>query len=314
MNYNILLSAHYLQRDFERYRHIFEEKNISVYMPPVKERLSEEELLPIIGEYHGIICGDDKLTARVLDEAKKLKVIVKWGTGIDSIDKEYAERRGIPVYNTPGAFTDPVADLIMGFILVFARGIKTSDDLLKANRWEKVGGHALFEKTLGIIGVGNIGTAVAKRAAGFGMQILGNDIREISEQAQKEFGITMLSKEEVVRRADYLATTCNLNSTSYHILGRKEFDTMDRKPVVVNAARGPLIDEHELIEALEKKTISGAALDVFEEEPLPEDSPLRFFPNVLLSAHNANASPSCYMRVHENSIKKLFEGLELSYE
>jgi len=140
----------------------------------VNERLSEAELIPIIGDVHGVICGDDRFTRKVLGAAKKLRVISKWGTGIDSIDREAAHEMGIRICNTPNAFTTPVADSVMAAILCFARRTPWMDRAMKSGEWKKIPGVSLGECTLGIIGVGNIGRALARRAGGFGMMVLGS--------------------------------------------------------------------------------------------------------------------------------------------
>src|SRR5262249_20332042 len=141
----------------------------------VDERLSEEQLLRYVGDIDGIICGDDRLTARVLTAAPRLKVISKWGTGIDSIDRVAAAALGITVCNTPDAFSLPVADTTLGYMLCFARGLTAMALQMREGGWQKIPGFTLRERTLGIIGVGNVGRAVARLARAFGMRILGTD-------------------------------------------------------------------------------------------------------------------------------------------
>jgi len=176
--------------------------------------------------------------------------------------------------------------------------------------WEKRSCIALRNKVLGVIGVGNIGKAVIRRAKGFGMQVLGNDIKQISKDFIKETGTLMLTLDELLHEAYFISINCDLNATSYHLIGRREFSLMKPAVYLINTARGPILDEEALIGALENKVIAGAALDVFEAEPLPEDSPLRQFENCLMSPHNANSSPEAWQRVHENTIKKLLNGLK----
>jgi len=307
--FKVLISAHYLQRDIDLFRQDLLKHNIDFDMPDIKERLSEEQLLEIIGDYDGVICGDDYFTAKVLDRAKRLKVIVKWGTGLDSIDLEYARKLNIPVLNTPNAFTDPVADSVMALVLAFARDVIRRDKLMKDGVWLKTQGHSLVNKTIGVIGFGNIGRAVAKRAMAFGMNVVANDIRKISEDAIEEYGAKLVSKDDLLKKSDYVSLNCNLNETSYHLITKKEFKLMRPEAVIINTARGPLIKDDDLIWALENKIIAGAGLDVFENEPVPIDSPLLRMHNVILSPHSANTSPEHWMMVHKNSLKKLIEGL-----
>jgi D-3-phosphoglycerate dehydrogenase len=246
----------------------------------------------------------------VLFAAKKLKVISKWGTGIDSIDRDAATELGIQVCNTPNAFTLPVSDSVFAMMLAFARRIPWQDQQMKSGVWLKQPGMSLSECTLGIIGVGNIGKAVARRAAIFGMTILGNDPKEMHEDFLRETNIRMTSKEELLRTSDFVTINCDLNATSIHLMSDKQFSMMKPNAVLINTARGPIVDEPALVRALKAKRIAGAALDVFEVEPLPSDSPLLQMDNVLLSAHNTNSSPAAWERVHQNTIRNLLDGLK----
>ncbi len=309
MKWKVLISAPYMHMEIDKLSHIFEENDIDIDLLPVKERLSETDLLPIIEKYDGIICGDDSFTKKVLQKAKKLKVIVKWGTGIDSIDQEAAKHLGIPVYNTPNAFSEPVSDTVMGFVLSFARNIFRSDQMMKSGGWEKIRCYSLSEQTIGIIGIGNIGRVVAYKANAFGMQIYGTDIKEIPEEITKSLNITMVDKETLLRESDYVSLNCTLNETSYHLISKPQLRFMKNTAILINTARGNIVNEPDLIKALENKIIAGAALDVFEVEPLPQDSLLRRFENCLLLSHNANSSPLYWQKVHKNSIKNLIKEL-----
>jgi D-3-phosphoglycerate dehydrogenase len=298
-----------MQPVVDDYRSVFEENGIEVVLPLVNERLSEAELLNWIEDVDGAICGDDEFTSKVLNAAKRLKVISKWGTGIDSIDKEEAKKLGIMVCNVPGAFTDPVADTVLGYILSFSRQVPWVDREMRRGTWEKRTCAALRNKTLGVVGVGNIGKAVIRRAIAFGMRTLGNDIKEISRDFLKDTGTTMSQLDELLREADFVSLNCDLNRTSYHLIGKPQLSLMKPTAYLINTARGPILEEIALVWALENERISGAALDVFEVEPLPKDSPLKQFENCLLSPHNANSSPEAWQRVHEKVIANLLDGL-----
>lgn len=309
--YKVLISVQQLQMDIDMFKDIFHDNDIKIDLPKADERLEEDELLEIIDKYDGVICGDDKFTKKVLAKAKKLKVIVKWGTGIDSIDTIHAKKLNIPVFNTPNAFSEPVADTVMGFILSFARNILDLNTLMKNGKWQKIKSDSLSGKTLGIIGVGNIGRAVAKRAIAFGMNVLGNDIKEIPKEITKKYAITMVGKDKLLKESDYVSLSCDLNETSHHLIDKDALQMMKNSAFVINTARGPVINEQNLIEALQKKQIAGAGLDVFEEEPLPQKSPLRTMENVLLSPHCANSCSHHWYKVHQNSINNLLEGLSV---
>jgi D-3-phosphoglycerate dehydrogenase len=202
----------------------------------------------------------------------------------------------------------------MGYILAFARRQYWLDQAVKRGEWQKLAGRSLSECALGVIGVGNIGKAVLRRAKAFGMTLLGNDIREIEPDFVLENQVEMTSREDLLMRADFVSVNCDLNPTSRHLLDREAFQLMKPGAVLINTARGPIVDEQALIEALRKDHIAGAALDVFEEEPLPAGSPLRTFDQVLLAPHNANSSPAAWERVHWNTIRNLLEGLNIPCE
>jgi D-3-phosphoglycerate dehydrogenase len=309
MRWKVLVSAPYMQPVPEKYRKMLEENGAEIVAPPVDERLSEKQLLEHIGDIDGVISGDDQFTPEVFAKAKKLKVISKWGTGVDSIDLKSAKVRGVAVRNTPDAFTVPVSDSVMGYVLCFARKLPWMNNDMCAGNWEKRPAVALSECTLGVIGVGNIGKAVVKRAVAFGMRVIGNDIVGIPGPFLESTGLAMVSKEALLREADFVSLNCDLNPTSYHIIGKEELKLMKPTAYIINTARGQLIDEEELVEAIRGKTIAGAALDVFEVEPLSADSPLRGFDNVMLAPHNSNSSPAAWERVHENTVKNLLEEL-----
>jgi D-3-phosphoglycerate dehydrogenase len=296
----------------DRFRPVFEHYGLELIVPTVHERMSEDELLAYSGQFDGTVCGDDRYTERVLQRClPRLKVISKWGTGIDSIDKTAAERLGIQVRNTPNAFTLPVADSVMAYMLAFARRQPWMDREMKAGRWEKIPGRSLSECTLGVIGVGNIGKAVIRRARSFGMKLLGNDIIPIAPDFVVENNVEMTSLEDLLSRADFVSLNADLNPTSRHLINAETLRKMKPGAVLINTARGPLVDEPALATALQSGQIAGAALDVFEVEPLPLDSPLMKMDNVMLAPHNTNSSPSAWERVHWSTIRNLLESLGL---
>jgi D-3-phosphoglycerate dehydrogenase len=309
MAWRVLVTAPYMQPVLDRFRPIFEENHIELVVPPVRERLEEAELLRWIPDVDGVICGDDRFTERVLQAAPRLKVLSKWGTGIDSIDRGACKRLGIAVRNTPNAFSEPVADSVLGYMLCFARKLPWMNQAVRQGIWHKIPGVALRECTLGVIGVGNVGKAVVRRANAFSMCVLGNDVIDMPAEYLERTAIEMVSKEELLRRADFVSLNCDLNPTSYHLISDPEFALMKPSAVVINTARGPILDEAALVRALEQMRIAGAALDVYEVEPLPADSPLRRMDGVLLAPHNANSSPEAWERVHQNTIKNLLEEL-----
>jgi D-3-phosphoglycerate dehydrogenase len=304
----ILLSAPYMMPFLDRFIPVLEELGFNVIVPEVNERLSVEEILEYAGKFDGAICGDDRFTAEVIAScAPRLKVISKWGTGIDSIDKTAAQAHGVSIHRTTNAFTVPVSDSVMAYILAFARKQPWMDRQIKNGVWEKIPGHSLQESTLGVIGVGYIGKAVLRKAQAFGMTLLANDIVPIPEAFIQEVGVEMVPLETLVARADYISVNCDLNPTSHHLVNADLIAKMKPTAVVINTARGPIIDQPALIDALERMLIAGAALDVFEDEPIPADSALLRMDQVMLAPHNSNSSPSAWEAVHWNTIKNVIE-------
>ncbi len=312
MKYTILLSAPYMIPFKDRFVPILESFGIEVLIPEVNERLSEEEILNYAGKIDGTMCGDDRYTKRVIDAClPRLKIISKWGTGIDSIDKAYANSVGVMVGNTPNAFTLPVSDTVLGYMLNFARQLPWMDKSMKAGGWVKIPGRSLSECTLGVIGVGNVGRAVIRRAKAFGMKLLGNDIREIEPDFILEQGLTMVTLEELIEKSDFISVNCDYNPSSYHLINQKTLSHAKQGAILINSARGPIVDEKDLITALQSGKLAGAALDVYEVEPLSNDSPLLKMDNVMVAPHNSNSSPQAWEWVHWSTIKNLFIGLGL---
>jgi len=311
----VILSAPYMIPFIDRFQPILEGFGIELIIPEVEERLEENQLLEYAGQFDGIICGDDRFSRSVIEACTpRLKVISKWGTGIDSIDQEACRDMGVSLGNTPNVFANPVADSVMGYILAFARQQIKMDRAMKEGTWEKIPGRSLSECTLGVIGIGNIGKAVVKRARAFDMQILGNDILNINQEFINKFGLKMLNLDELLKRSDFISINCTLNPTSQHLINKEAFGKMKPEAVLINTARGPIVDELALIDAIQNDQIAGAALDVYEFEPLPNDSPLRNFDNVLLAPHNSNSSPKAWENVHWNTIKNLLDGLGIPYQ
>ena len=310
MTWRVLISAPYFLPVVEDYRSQLEAAGLELVIADVRERLSEEELLDVVPTIHGAICGDDKFTARVLEAAAHLKVISKWGTGIDSIDCNAAERLGICVRNTPNAFTDCVADTTLGYILNFARQLYRMDQDIRSGKWVKPDTVTLRECTLGVIGVGNIGKTVVRRAVAFGMTVLGCDPVPVPESFLGETGLKLVSINELLKSSDFVTLHCNLNPTSFHLIDSSQLDAMRQTAYLINTSRGPVINEAALVDALRTAKIAGAALDVFETEPLPSDSPLRRMNNCLLAPHNANSGLAAKKHVHESTIKNLLAGLK----
>jgi len=307
--WRVVVSAPYARSCIDRYRRALEHGGCDAVFACATERLEEDDLLRLLPGAHGIICGDDRITSRVLDAAADLRVISKWGTGMDSIDVAEARRRGITVGNTPNAFSEPVADTVLGYALLAVRQLEKMNADMHGGLWQKPQLRSLSELTLGIVGVGNCGRAVARRAAAFGMRILGADVIDVDPQTLIATGLEQVRLQRLLHEADIVSLNCTLNPSSFHLIDSGALRAMQHGAFLINTCRGPVVDERALEDALLSGRLAGAALDVFEIEPLPADSRLRSLPNCFLAPHNANSSVRAAERVHENTIRALLEGL-----
>ncbi|TVQ31338.1 MAG: dihydrofolate reductase [Phycisphaeraceae bacterium] len=310
MNERILITGPRMLRDMERLRPLFADFGWELVLADVRQCLSEDDLLELVGDIDGTICGGDKWTARVMDAAPRLRAICKWGTGIDAIDQTAAAARGIAVRNVPDAFSVPVADTVFAFMLSFARRTPWIDRRMKQGEWAQLDGRSLAECSLGVVGVGNIGQTALRRARAFGMKCYGCDPRPVPLQVIDDTGVEMVEFDRLLAESDFVSLHCDLNPTSLRLMSDMHFAMMKKDAVLINTSRGPVVDEAALVRALQSGAIAGAGLDVFEVEPLPQNSPLLGMDNVILTPHLANSSERAAWRVHERTIRNIAELLE----
>lgn len=252
---------------------------ISIEMNPHGRRLSEDEVAELVAtDVIAILAGLEPLTDRVLSNAKSLRVIARCGTGLDSVDLQAASRLGIDVFNTPDAPTQAVAELTIAHMLNSLRHISTTDSNMRSGKWTPTMGSLLATKTVGLIGVGRIGSAVAKLAQAFGARVIGFDPVVSSHNS-----VELLSLDEVLNQADIVSLHIPINDQTHHILNASTISRMKPGSIVVNVSRGGLIDESALHDALKSQHLSGAALDCFEDEPY--SGPLLQMPGVYVTAH-----------------------------
>ena len=290
----------------------FKKNNIHFDFIKKKQSLNEKDLISKISLYDGVICGDDEFTPKVLDKAIKLKVISKWGTGIDSINTIYAQKKKIKVFNVPGAFTISVSEYAFGMLLNLTRGISYLDECIKnKNSWKKYEGSILKSKSIGIIGYGKIGKQISKIAKAFEMKVFVNDIKsEKKKYIKKNKSLKYLTLEKLVTKSDIILLSADLNPKSHHLLKRKYFKIMKKGVIIINIARGALIKEKDLIWALKKKIVKKIGLDVFENEPINKNSFLKKFKNSILSSHNAFNSKETVKYTNSRVIYNLLKGLK----
>tara|TARA_R100001163_G_C5068510_1_gene209035 strand:+ start:7033 stop:8793 length:1761 start_codon:yes stop_codon:yes gene_type:complete len=303
----VLISAPYMIPQAHVFKKFYDELGINVIIADVNERLEESDLEKYAGMYDVCLCGDDRYTPKAIEKSG-VKAICKWGTGIDSIDGDYCKSNNIPIYNTPNAFSVPVSQSIIAAILGFARTTFHSNwDMKDSDRWVKHQGYTLEELTIGVIGMGNIGRHLSHFLEPFRPTLLGYDINpDVSAIPRME---KMNSLDELLEKSDMVCCCCTLNPTSNYLINDKNILKMKRGSYLINMARGPLVEESALVTAITTGVIKGAALDVFEDEPLPVDSQLRKLPNVIISAHNSNSSKKYWNKVHVNTVRNSLKAL-----
>jgi len=278
------------------------------------ENLSYGELKSLVRDKHGILCSiPDKIDKEILMAAKNLQVVSTFSVGYDHIDVKEATERGIAVTNTPDVLTDATADLTFALLLGIARRIAEGHDLVMQRRWKEAWspkfmlGSDLAGKKLGILGMGRIGRAVAKRAAGFGMEILYHSRHRLLDE--RIIGAKNRTFDQLLKESDFLSIHVPLSKETYHLIDGKRLAMMKKTAFLINTARGPIVDEDALYNALKKKRIAGAALDVFEREPLPENSPLLTLKNILLTPHMGSAAEAARYKMGEVAGKNLADVL-----
>ncbi len=250
------------------------------------QKLDEAQLLTLVGDIDALICGEDEVTARVMDAAKNLKVISKFGVGVDKIDVAAATARGIAVCNTPGANSESVADMAFCLLLGAARALPRTDASVRKGEWQSIIGCELYRKTLGILGLGKVGRAVARRAKGFSMRVLGFDAYPDAEWAQSE-GVALVPVDTLLRESDFVSVHLPSLPETRGFIGAAELARMKPTAYLVNTARGDILDEDALCAALMDGKLAGAGLDVFAQEPPPPSSVLLGLPSVVLAPHVA---------------------------
>jgi len=261
------------------------------YAPPPKEEIMRkaanvDALVTLLS---------DKIDAEVYDAASSLKIVSQFAVGFDNIDVKEATKRGIYVSNTPGVLTETTADFAWALLMAVARRVVEADKYIRSGNW-KVGWHpTMFQgrdihgRTLGIIGLGRIGTAIARRAAGFKMKVLYHDVTRRREWEEK-LNLEYTEIETLLQKADFVTINVPLLKSTHHLINEARLQMMKETAILINNARGPVVDESALFKALKEGWIAGAGLDVFEQEPTPQGNPLLTLENVIVAPHISSAS------------------------
>lgn len=269
---------------------------------------NKKELMDIISSYNGaIITSNIPFDKEVINRARHLKVISRFGVGFDKIDVHAATELGIYVTNTP-VLTNTVADLVFGLIFAVARNITQADAYIKAGNWKvreertKFTGFDVSGKTLGIVGLGRVGSLVAKRALGFEMSVIYYDIIR-NQELETTSSVAFHPLHEVLAQSDIISIHIPLTESTQGLIGRKELALMKKTAILINTSRGPVVDEHALINTLQKERIAGAGLDVHLQEPIDLHSPILTLQNVVLTPHIGAGTRECNERVVQTAIE-----------
>ena len=289
----------------------FESKSLGLELEgaEVTQTLSESQLVKLLPKFDGWIVGDDPGTLKVFQAGKKgnLKAAIKWGIGVDNIDFQACRDLGIPITNTPGMFGNEVADIALAYLIGLSRNIVLVDRNVRKGKWIKPQGISLEGKKVALLGYGDIGRNAARRLNVMGMKVIAYD-PYISEN-ELEDGSILSTWPIGIEQADFLLITCALNKETFHLINEHVFIKMKKGVRIINVSRGPIIKEEDLIKALENETVHSAALDVFEEEPLPLQSKLRNYEYCIFGSHNASNTKEAVLKTSKKAIQLLSEFL-----
>jgi len=293
----------------ESFREEFHRRNAEFFAPNFKQVLSEEELIGILPEYDGWIAGDDPVTKNVLTAGTtgRLRSVIRWGIGTDNVDFAAARDLGLDIVNTPGMFNEEVSDVALGYMISLARDLCLIDRGVRQGEWPKPPGMSLHGKTVALVGFGNIGRSTARKLLAFGMKVIAYDPYF---QASEGLNVESSTWPERIEEADILIMTCSLTESSRHMLNAAVLAKVKKGLLVVNVGRGPLIDEEALAKAMASGRVPAVALDVFEEEPLPETSPLRQYERNIFGSHNSSNTVEAVRRTSLRAIELLFDRLD----
>lgn len=277
--------------------------------PPSKEAIIQE-----VASCEGLLCLlTDPIDADVIEAGKNLRVISQYAVGVDNVDLAAATEHGIPVGHTPEVLTEATADMTFALLMSIARRIPEAIERVKSGQWrtwEPMGllGADVWQTTLGIVGLGRIGTAVARRARGFEMRILYHDPTR-QPALEKELGLVYAPLEDLLAQSNFVSLHCPLNEETHHLIGEEALRQMDASTMLINAARGPIVDTEALMRALRDGWIAGAALDVTDPEPLPANHPLLNLSNCIVVPHIASATFTTRNRMATMAAENLLAGL-----
>ncbi len=274
---------------------LLQDAGVEVVFYPKAGRLTEADLLPLVGDADAIIAGTEPITARVLAAAPRLRIVARRGVGLDSVDVAAATARGVVVTTTRGVNTEAVADHAMALLLATARRVAWLDRRMKAGQWDRAISIDVYGKTLGVVGFGAIGRAVARRAAGFGLRVLAYDVAP-DEGAARALGVRLCALDALLAQSDFVSVHVPLLPDTRGLIGEATLARMKPGAILINTSRGPVVDEAALLRALQTGHLAGAGLDVFADEP-PLDWTLVQLDQVVATPHVASHTKETLARM-----------------
>lgn len=285
---------------------LFDDLGWQAIIPEFTQVMSEDDLVDILPNCDGWIIGDDPASRRVFEAGASgaLKAAVKWGIGTDNVDFDACRDLSIPIANTPQMFGNEVADVALGYVICLARDLMRIDQEVRSGNWYKPQGQSLSETVIGVVGYGDIGRHTCERMLALGAKVISWD--PSMRAADMDKAVELKSWPQGIELCDYLILTCNLNDANRHMINSDILSQLKRGAKLVNVARGPLIDEDALYKALQSGQVSGAALDVFEVEPLTLDNRFLSLPDVLVGSHNGSNTLDGVKRANQKAIDLLY--------
>lgn len=301
----------HLQRDIDAYRSRFRDHGLELVLPSIPgQELAGAELVAAMDGVHGVVAGDDHFTADVLRSCPDLRIISKWGIGVDAIDHAAAAACGIKVTNTPGVFGDEVAEMAVGYLIALVRGIVATDRTVRAGGWPKPVGRSLGALRAAVVGLGSIGQGAASKLKALGLDVVAVDPAPASAEWATANDVRLLPLLEAATSVDVLVVCCPLNSATQGIINHDVIGALPMGSWFVNVGRGPVMVTDAILAGLDSGRLAGAALDVYEVEPLADER-LTSRDDVILGSHNASNTAEACARTHDRAIENLLEGLDL---
>lgn len=306
---NVAVTCTHLIRDIDDYRQSFADAGFNLVLPDVPgQELAGDELVAAMQGISGVVAGDDQFTSEVMAQLPDLKVISKWGIGLDGIDLPNAADRGITVTNTPGMFGNEVAEQGLGYLFALVRGIVDVDREVRAGGWPKPVGRSIGALSASVLGLGDIGRTLVTKLQALGVTVSGSDPSSEAAEWAEANNVPIGDAATLARSVDVVMVTAPLNNATRGMVDAEFIDGMRAGSWLINVGRGPIVVGSAVADAIESGHLAGAALDVFEVEPLADDR-LRHLPNLILGSHNASNTYEACHRTHVRAIKNLVDNL-----